>query len=135
MWISVNNMDKTSYAKKGKGGFKQGNPGRPKGATNKFTNNIKDMVLNALNDKRVGGEEEFVKWIIANKRNKELFYTWLMKMLPSNVDLDVSGDLTVKQQFEDRLDEYFEEQGRDGIVNFFKELGAVVVPGNKRTNH
>jgi|GEM_PF-5239440 len=135
--MNVNNIKKTSnaYAKKGKRGFQEDNPGRPKGAKNKFTGSIKEMVLNALNDKRVGGEEEFVKWIIASKRNKELFYTWLMKMLPSNVDLDVTGDLTVRQEFEDRLDEYFEEQGRDGIAKFFKGLGATVVPRNQRQNH
>lgn len=68
--------------------FKKGHKkkgGRKKGVKNKFTNNIKDMLLNALNDKRVGGEEEFVKWIITSNRNKELFYTWLMKMLPTSL--------------------------------------------------
>ena len=59
--------------------------GRKKGVKNKLTTNIKDMLFNALNDERVGGEEEFIKWIIDTKRNKELFYTWLMKMLPTSL--------------------------------------------------
>jgi len=59
--------------------------GRKKGAKNKLTTNIKDMLFNALNDKRVGGQEEFIKWIIGTHRNKELFYTWLMKMLPTSL--------------------------------------------------
>jgi len=79
--------------------YKQGQSGnlkgRPKGAKNKFTSNIKEMLLNAFNDKRVGGQEEFIKWIISNNRNRELFYTWLMKMLPSNVDVEPSGELAV----------------------------------------
>ena len=62
--------------------------GRKKGSKNKFTNDIKGMVINALNDKRVGGEEGFIQWIVANKRNKEMFYSWLMKMLPSNVGIE-----------------------------------------------
>ena len=63
-----------------------GNPnGRPKGSENKLTKNIKEMVFNALNDERVGGLEGFIKWVIDTKRNKELFYTWLMKMLPSSL--------------------------------------------------
>jgi len=70
--------------------------GRKKGAKNKFTISIKDMLLNALNDKRVGGEEEFIAWIISSHRNKELFYTWLMKMLPTNIDADIKGDLGLR---------------------------------------
>ena len=59
--------------------------GRKKGVKNKLTTNIKDMLFNALNDERVGGEEEFIKWVINSNRNKELFYTWLMKMLPTSL--------------------------------------------------
>ena len=68
--------------------------GRKKGSPNKFTNNIKDMVLNALNDKRIGGEEGFIKWIIVNKRNKGMFYSWCMKMLPSNISVEGGLNIT-----------------------------------------
>ena len=73
-----------------------GNPnGRPKGSENKLTKSIKEMVFNALNDERVGGEEGFIEWIIENKRNKATFYAWLMKMLPTNVDVESGGELAV----------------------------------------
>ena len=63
-----------------------GNPnGRPKGSENKLTKSIKEMVFNALNDERVGGEEGFIEWIIASKGNRAAFYTWLMKMLPTSL--------------------------------------------------
>ena len=59
--------------------------GRKKGVKNKLTNDIKEMMFNTLNDERIGGLEGFVKWVIDTKRNKELFYTWLMKMLPTSL--------------------------------------------------
>jgi len=68
-----------------RGAKKPANSGRKKGVKNKFTINIKEMVLDTLNDERVGGLEGFIKWVIDTKRNKELFYTWLMKMLPSSL--------------------------------------------------
>ena len=59
--------------------------GRKKGVKNKLATNIKDLLLDTLNDERVGGLEGFIKWVIDTKRNKELFYTWLMKMLPTSL--------------------------------------------------
>ena len=59
--------------------------GRKKGAKNKLTNDIKEMMFKTLNDERIGGLEGFIKWVIDTKRNKELFYTWLMKMLPTSL--------------------------------------------------
>lgn len=41
----------------------------------------------------------------------------------------------VRREFESQLDEYFEEQGKDGIIKFFKGLGTEVVPRNQRSNH
>ena len=79
--------------KSGNPNWRKGKPrpekaGRKKGTPNKISKDIKEMILNALNDPRVGGEEGFIQWIIANKRNKEMFYSWLMKMLPSNVGIE-----------------------------------------------
>jgi len=65
---------------------KSGNPkGRPRGAKNKLATNIKDMLFSTLNDKRVGGLEGFINWVAETKGNKILFYTWLMKMLPTSL--------------------------------------------------
>ena len=87
---AVNNGKNTDRDESGK--FTEGNSGRPKGAKNKLTNNIKELVMNALNDDRVGGQEAFIDWIVENKKNRMVFYGWLMKMLPSS--LDVSGELS-----------------------------------------
>ena len=81
--------------------------GRKKGAKNKLANNIREMLLDTLNDKRVGGLEGFIKWVTDTKGNKILFYTWLMKMLPTNVDADISGDIgiTIKKILTDERPE------------------------------
>jgi len=69
-----------------------GNPnGRPKGAKNKINRDIKNLILNAAFDKRMGGLEGLVKFAIKNDRNKALFYGWLFKMLPSNVGISGQG--------------------------------------------
>ncbi len=70
--------------------------GRPPGSKNKLTTNIKDMIFEALNDERIEGTEGFIEWIQASKRNKELFYGWLMRMLPTSVTggQDDKGDFT-----------------------------------------
>lgn len=70
--------------------------GRPLGSKNKLTTNIKDMIFEALNNEEVGGTEGFIEWILASKRNKELFYGWLMRMLPTSVvgGQDDKGDFT-----------------------------------------
>jgi len=92
---SVNNGKETD-ARNDKGQFKRGNPGRPIGSKNKLTTNIKDMIFEALNNEEVGGTEGFIEWILASKRNKELFYGWLMRMLPTSVvgGQDDKGDFT-----------------------------------------
>ena len=63
-------------------------PGRPKGSKNKFTN-IKQAFLNVFDG--LGGEDALLDWVNSSKRNKELFYHWITKMLPSNVDVEHSA--------------------------------------------
>ncbi len=69
--------------------FKEGEPrplnaGRKKGTPNKFTS-IKQSFLDAFKDERVGGTEGLVLWILDNKRNRAMFYSWVTKMLPSSI--------------------------------------------------
>ena len=92
--MNVNNTNKTSYAQKGKTGFKRGNPGRPKGAKDKVSRNIKEAYEYVF-EKR-DGAKGFLKWVNANKRNTELFYQWYSKMLPSNISGDIDANVTVK---------------------------------------
>ena len=86
----------------GKGRFAKGNQfakgkGRPPGSKDKFTTNMKQMALNALNDERVGGEEGFIEWILQSKKNRASFYTWLMKnAFPTNIDVTLPKDTIIK---------------------------------------
>lgn len=67
-------------------------PGRPKGSQNKFTS-LKDTFLSVF--KRIGGEDELLKWVETSNRNKEVFFNWITKMLPSNIDVEHSGDVSI----------------------------------------
>jgi hypothetical protein len=64
-----------------------GNPkGKPKGLKSKFTT-LGQAFLDAYNDKRIGGTEGLVGWILKSEHNRALFYQWITKMLPSNLQL------------------------------------------------
>ncbi len=68
-----------------------GNPkGRPKGAKSKISESFYQDALAAYNDERVGGREGLVQWVIASQRNRLVFYSWLAKTMPSN--LQVTGE-------------------------------------------
>ncbi len=79
-------------------------PGRPKGSTNKFTD-LKQAYLDVFTniekraEKKDDGIKSFYKWATKNDRNQGMFYQMLSKMLPTNVSMDVDGDLalTVKR--------------------------------------
>jgi len=71
---------------KQKGGYRsiQGaGPGRPKGLKNKFTS-LKDSFIEAF--EKTGGTEGLINFINESKKNRSMFYGWITKMLPSNVD-------------------------------------------------
>jgi len=72
--------------KKQNGGYRSiegAGPGRPKGSKNKFTS-LKDTFLGVF--EKMGGEEELLAWAKKSERNKAVFYGWITKMLPANVD-------------------------------------------------
>ena len=71
-----------------------GNPsGRPRGTKNKFTVDLKDAFLKAF--EKSGGVEGLTDWVNRNPRNRGMFYQTITKMLPSNILMDVDGDLTL----------------------------------------
>ena len=85
--------------------FKRGEPrppnaGRKKGSKNKISRDIKELILNAAFDERIGGLEGLVKFASKNDRNKALFYGWLFKMLPSNVSAELPGGIKTVFKFE-----------------------------------
>lgn len=69
--------------------FKPGNPGRAKGCKNKFTS-LKESFVDVF--KRLGGTEALYNWADKNDHNKGIFYAWITKMLPSNID--ISGQIS-----------------------------------------
>jgi len=68
--------------------------GRKVGSKGKFTS-IKQDFLDAYNDERIGGLEGLIAWVLESKRNKAMFYQWVTKLLPSAVEGDVKGDITL----------------------------------------
>ena len=81
--------------------FKKGNPGGPgrdKGSQNKVTKDLVAGVLDVF--EKVGGWEGMVEWLSENPRkNKPIFYNWILKMLPSNVNLDgkLSAEFSISE--------------------------------------
>lgn len=71
-------------ATKNSGKFGKGNPGKPKGATNKLNREVKQMILDALEG--AGGVEYLIKRA-SDPRTASAFLTLVGKVLP----LQVSG--------------------------------------------
>lgn len=69
---------------KNTGKFGKGNPGKPKGATNKTTKALREMILLALSE--AGGVDYLVRQ--ARKKNPAPFMALLGKVLP----MQVTGD-------------------------------------------
>jgi hypothetical protein len=69
-----------------------GNPkGRPKGAASKLFESFYQDCLAAYNDERIGGLEGLIRWIAASSRNRAVFYNWLAKTFPTNVQMNLGG--------------------------------------------
>ena len=76
--------------------FKRGKPktgGRKKGTSNKVTKNIKEN-FEAVFEK-LGGTEGFYKWAAKNSHTQASFYQMYSKMLPSNMDVEHSGKVSI----------------------------------------
>ena len=90
--------------------FKRGHPkkgGKKKGTPNKFTD-LKNEFLKAFYDKDgIGGAKGIKELIKSSPRNKMVFLQMISKMLPSNINADVSGDLglTIKRIIQDERPE------------------------------
>lgn len=76
-------------APKSTGRFGKGNPGKPKGATNKVGKELREMVLEAL--ERSGGVDYLAERAV-DPKTASAFLTLLGKVLP----VSVKGDLNVK---------------------------------------
>lgn len=77
----------------GNGRFTAGNPGKPRGATNKITRDVREMVMKALDE--VGG----VAYLKAQaKKNPEAFLRLVGRCMPKDVRLSVplDGDIQIR---------------------------------------
>lgn len=70
--------------------FKKGEGGRPKGSKNKFTT-IKDAFVDVFFSEEINGAEGLKEWVKADPKNKEIFFGWMTKMFPK--DMNVTGSL------------------------------------------
>lgn len=75
---------------KNTGQFGKGNPGKPKGATNKVTRELKEMILGALD--KAGGED----YLVAQAHeNPNAFMALVGKVLPMQLKGEVNGNMNV----------------------------------------
>ncbi len=69
---------------KNTGQFGKGNPGKPKGATNKTTTAAKDAIAQAAEE--LGGAARLVEWVKEDTANERVFWgTIYPKLLPLQV--------------------------------------------------
>lgn len=80
---------------KNTGKFAKGNQGKPKGAVNKTTKALKEMILQALND-QPGGGVAYLK--IQAVENPTAFMSLLGKVLPTTLAGDKENPLEVVTQ-------------------------------------
>jgi len=82
--------------------FKEGHTkvgGRKRGTPNKFTD-LKQAFLDVFERIEKDAEEKpnvdgLYGWAMKNSRNQGMFYQIISKMLPSNVNADLSGDISI----------------------------------------
>jgi hypothetical protein len=65
-------------------------PGRPPGASNKITKDLKKAYLGAFD--ALGGMEGLINW---GKKQPDLFYTQISKLLPKGVEIKTDQELTI----------------------------------------
>ena len=96
----MNNSVKNGNNRDSKGRFLRGNSGRPKGAKDKFTS-LKEEFLKAFYDEDgIGGAEGIKELMKGSTRNKMIFLQMIAKMLPSNLDVEHSGQIDSKLTIE-----------------------------------
>lgn len=66
--------------------FKEGNPGKPKGAKNKITKSVKEMVKAAFDELQNDKKANLVAWA---KKNPRDFYTIAAKLIPTELDANI----------------------------------------------
>lgn len=89
-------VKQTEKKRNSKGQFMHGNKaseGRPKGAKDRISKNIKDNFEAVF--KKLGGIDGFYDWAKKNLRTQGTFYQMYSKMLPSNIGVEHSGNVHI----------------------------------------
>lgn len=76
--------------------FKQGNPGRQKGATNKVNRLVKDVFAQVFSDMQDDPKHSLKKWAAENHRD---FYNMVTKLIP--VQMEHAGEVINRLIIED----------------------------------
>lgn len=93
--------------------FKKGNPGRIAGIPNKCSRpfvSVKQSILEAFNDPRIGGTEGLIQWVTKHPRRREVFYGWIMRLLPKTIEMPSD---TANTALEELLNKYKELNAED----------------------
>lgn len=111
--LKIRTKNKTGKYLDNRSRFKQGNPGRPKGIIDRRAKpfiSVKQSILDAFNDPRIGGTEGLIQWVLERTNRRKTFYGWIMRLLPKTVELPVDGSASVLQEL---LDKYKELNAND----------------------
>jgi len=74
--------------------FEKGNAGKPKGAKNKITKTVKEVVFDVFEQLQVDPKANLFNW---GKDNPTEFYKIAAKLIPTDVKAQVDGELQLKQ--------------------------------------
>lgn len=74
-----------------KGQFQPGNPGKPKGTTNKLTKTVKETVLAAFNELQLDPKANIIEW---GRQKPGDFYQIAAKLIPTEVSAKVDATVT-----------------------------------------
>jgi hypothetical protein len=74
-------------------GFKKGNPGKPKGATNKITRTVKDLVFDVFNDIQSHPTANLKSFAESNPKE---FYAIAAKLIPAELNSKVENSGIIK---------------------------------------
>lgn len=77
----------------GKKLFKQGNPGKPKGAKNKITKSVKQTVLEVFTKLQGDPKANLLEW---GKKNPKDFYQIAAKLIPTELQGEVKNSGIIK---------------------------------------
>jgi len=77
--------------------FKKGNPGRPKGAENKFTKTVRETVLEVFNQLQEDPKHSLAAFA---KDNPTEFYKIASKLIPTDLKAELTGQDGQPTKFE-----------------------------------